>query len=77
MFGQLREALLDRNDEFFVLKDFKPYCAAQEEIQRRYRNIDGWYRSSTVNIAHAGHFSSDRTIREYAKEIWNLKAVKI
>ena len=77
MFGQLREALLDRNDEFFVLKDFKPYCAAQQEIQRRYRDPDGWFRSSTVNIAHAGHFSSDRSIQEYADEIWNLRPEKI
>ena len=77
MFGQLREALLDRNDEFFVLKDFKSYCAAQQEIERRYRDTDGWFRSSTVNIAHAGHFSSDRSIQEYADEIWNLDAVKI
>lgn len=77
MFGQLREALLDRNDEFFVLKDFKPYCAAQREIERRYRDADGWFRSSTVNIAHAGHFSSDRSIQEYADEIWQLTPVKI
>ncbi len=77
MFGQLREDLLDRNDEFFVLKDFKPYCQAQQEIQRRYRDVDGWFRSSTVNIAHAGYFSSDRTIQEYAKDIWNLTAEEI
>ena len=77
MFSQLQEALLDRNDEFFVLKDFKSYCQAQQEIQRRYGDKDRWYRSSTVNIAHAGHFSSDRTIKEYAKDIWNLSAVKI
>ena len=77
MFCQLKEALLDRNDEFFVLKDFKSYCAAQQEIERRYRDADGWFRSSTVNIAHAGHFSSDRSIQEYAKEIWHLTPVKI
>ena len=77
MFGQLREALLDRNDEFFVLKDFKSYCGAQQEIERRYRDEDGWFRSSTVNIAHAGHFSSDRSIQEYADDIWYLSPVKI
>ena len=77
MFCQLKEALLDRNDEFFVLKDFKSYCAAQQEIERRYRDADGWFRSSTVNIAHAGHFSSDRSIQEYAKDIWYLTPVNI
>ena len=77
MFCQLKEALLDRNDEFFVLKDFKSYCAAQQEIERRYKDADSWFRSSTVNIAHAGHFSSDRSIQEYAEDIWYLTPVKI
>ena len=77
MFCQLKEALLDRNDEFFVLKDFKSYCAAQQEIERRYKDADSWFRSSTVNIAHAGHFSSDRSIQEYAEGIWYLTPVKI
>ena len=77
MFCQLKEALLDRNDEFFVLKDFKSYCVAQQEIERRYKDADSWFRSSTVNIAHAGHFSSDRSIQEYAEDIWYLTPVKI
>ena len=77
MFGQLREDLLDRNDEFFVLKDFTSYCEAQKEIQKRYGDRAGWYQSSTVNIAHAGYFSSDRTIEEYAREIWQLRPEKI
>lgn len=77
MFGQLYEALLDRNDEFFVLKDFKPYCKAQEKIQHRYADREGWLRSSAINIAHAGYFSSDRTIGEYAKDIWHIKPVTV
>ena len=77
MFGQLREDLLDRNDEFFVLKDFTSYCEAQKEIQKRYGDRAGWNQSSTVNIAHAGYFSSDRTIEEYAREIWQLRPEKI
>lgn len=77
MFVQLYDALLDRNDEFFVLKDFKPYCRAQEEIRRRYADRSGWLRSSAINIAHAGYFSSDRTIGEYAREIWHVQQEKI
>jgi starch phosphorylase len=77
MYAQLYEALLGRNDEFFVLKDFKSYCAAHEEILRRYEDRIGWLRSSTVNIAQSGYFSSDRTVSEYAKEIWNLKPVSV
>lgn len=75
-FGMLYDSLLDRNDEFFVLKDFKPYCQAQQEIERRYNKRLQWLHSSAVNIAHSGYFSSDRTIRQYASEIWHLKPVK-
>ena len=74
-FGMLYDSLLDRNDEFFVLKDFKPYCQAQQEIERRYNKRLQWLHSSAVNIAHSGYFSSDRTIRQYASEIWHLKPV--
>ena len=75
-FGMLYDSLLDRNDEFFVLKDFKPYYQAQQEIERRYNKRFQWLHSSAVNIAHSGYFSSDRTIRQYASEIWHLKPVK-
>lgn len=76
-FAMLYESLLDRDDEFFVLKDFKPYCKAQEEVARRYLDQDNWLRSSAVNIAHSGYFSSDRTIEEYVRQIWHIKAVTI
>ena len=71
----LYDSLLDRNDEFFVLKDFEPYVAAQEEIGKRYADRRGWLHSSIINIAMSGYFSSDRTIKEYAKDIWNIKPV--
>lgn len=76
-FRLLYECLLDRNDEYFVLKDFAPYCAAQMEIERRYNNQKQWIHSSAVNIAHSGYFASDRTIRQYARDIWHLNAVRI
>ena len=71
----LYDSFLDRNDEYFVLKDFKPYCAAQEEIDRRYKDQKGWRKSSAINIAHSGYFSTDRTIRQYAEDIWHIKPV--
>jgi starch phosphorylase len=77
MFGQLYEALLGRNDEFFVLKDFKSYCEAHEEILRRYENHMNWLKSSAVNIAQSGYFSSDRTVMEYASDIWHIKPLKV
>lgn len=76
-FGMLYESLLDRNDEFFVLKDFASYCDAQREIARRYTRKQDWLRSSTVNIAHSGYFSSDRTIKEYASDIWHIHPVNL
>lgn len=76
-FGMLYESLLDRNDEFFVLKDFESYCQAQKEIARRYEQKKDWLHASTVNIAHSGYFSSDRTIKEYASDIWHIQPVTL
>ena len=76
-FGMLYESLLDRNDEFFVLKDFAAYCEAHTEISRRYANQKQWFHSSAINIAHSGYFSSDRTIQQYASDIWRIKPVKV
>ena len=76
-FHSLYDYLLRGNDEFFVLKDFMPYCRAHEEIEQRYKNKSRWLKSSAVNIANSGRFSSDRTIAEYARDIWNVKPVLI
>ena len=67
----------DRSDEYFVLKDFASYVEAQERLERIYKNKDEWSRMAVINTAKSGKFSSDRTIREYAKEIWNLKPMRI
>ena len=71
-FRPLYDYLLFNNDEFFVLKDFAAYCEAQEEVDRRYRDEKGWRRSALFNIAKSGVFSSDRTISEYAEDIWDV-----
>lgn len=76
-FYMLYESLLDRNDEFFVLKDFEAYCHAQKEVAVRYTDRDRWLRSSVINIAQSGFFSSDRTIQEYADHIWHIKPVSV
>lgn len=76
-FGMLYESLLDRNDEFFVLKDFEAYCQAQKEIACRYEQKKDWLHASTINIAHSGYFSSDRTIKEYASDIWHIQPVTL
>jgi len=60
-------------DQYFVLKDFPDYIRAQGLIDLAYRDQKKWHRMALLNIAASAKFSSDRTISEYAKEIWNIK----
>jgi len=76
-FHSIRDYLIQGNDEFFILKDFNAYIDAHEEIYARYSDRPGWLRSVAMNIANSGRFSSDRTIDEYASEIWNIKPCKV
>ncbi|MDE5414900.1 glycogen/starch/alpha-glucan phosphorylase [Alkalihalobacterium chitinilyticum] len=69
--------ILSNNDEFFVLKDFDSYIEAQEMVDQNYRDQNNWLKKSITNIAHSGKFSSDRTISEYASEIWRLSPVHV
>ena len=61
-----------RADTYFILKDFRSYAEAQRKIDERYRDTAGWAKSVMINTAKSGKFSSDRTIEEYATEIWHL-----
>ncbi len=70
---EIYEALITHNDEYFLLEDLESYIAAQEQIDRLYRDKTGWAQMSLVNIATSDKFTSDDTIREYAKEIWQLE----
>jgi starch phosphorylase len=65
------EALLG-HDDYFVLADFAAYVATQQRISREYLDQTSWIRKSILNVARVGRFSSDRTVREYAREIWGL-----
>ena len=71
-FWDIRSALLNQNDEFFVLKDFAPYLRAWETLAAEVGQRS-FAEKSLVNIARAGVFSSDRTVREYAGEIWHIE----
>lgn len=65
-----------KNDEFFVLADFAAYIEAQEKIEQLYQDRHNWAKMCLVNIAKSGYFSSDRTIKEYAEEIWGIEPLK-
>ena len=64
--------ILTYHDHFMVTADFEAYCAAQREADARWRDRRSWWRSSILNTARVGWFSSDRTIKEYAEEIWRV-----
>ena len=81
LFRELYDALLNgcggRADEYFVLEDYADYARAQWDIDRAYRDEEKWVRMAILNTAESGKFSSDRTIRQYADEIWQLPSVEI
>ncbi len=65
---------LYQHDWFMVAADFDAYAATQRRVDEVWRDRPDWYARAIRNVAHMGWFSSDRTIREYAKEIWNVPA---
>ncbi|MDA3846093.1 MAG: glycogen/starch/alpha-glucan phosphorylase [Vallitaleaceae bacterium] len=62
-------------DQYFILKDFEAYIEAQKQVDMAYRNQSKWAKMVMMNTANAGKFSSDRTIEEYAQEIWKLEKI--
>ncbi|QNR20304.1 glycogen/starch/alpha-glucan phosphorylase [Exiguobacterium sp. Helios] len=76
-FQAIYDSLLTYNDEYLILKDFLSYQQAQERIGRAYQDTEKWYKMVIMNIGKSGVFSSDRTIKEYANAIWNIKPVQI
>jgi starch phosphorylase len=71
LFRWIRDVLLD-SDKYFLLADFGSYIDTQAEITRLYTQEREWGRRAVLNVARIGRFSSDRTVREYAREIWGL-----
>jgi starch phosphorylase len=67
--------VLTHHDHFMVSADFDSYAAAQQQVATRWRDRAAWWRSSVLNTAHVGWFSSDRAIREYAEEIWDVPVI--
>ena len=81
-FRPLYNSLLNKKetqyaDTYFILKDFRSYAEAQEKVEKAYRDEKGWAKMAILNVAHAGKFTSDRTIQEYVDDIWHLDKVKV
>ena len=76
LFRALVDSLLHR-DEFLVLADYQAYVDCQQQICQAYLDREHWTRMAILNVARMSKFSSDRTIREYATDIWNVQPVKV
>ena len=76
-FRIIYDEILNRRDEYFVLKDFKPYLEASKKIEELYLDQKKWAKMCLINIAYSGYFSSDRTIKEYNRDVWHLQTIKI
>ena len=75
--ADLPKSLLEWGDPFFVLADYRAYVNAQEKADAIYKDSNHWSKMAIHNIAGSGKFSSDRTISEYASDIWKLNPVKV
>lgn len=73
---EIFDSLTAFNDEYFLLRDFNDYVRAQKELETLYKDSRAWSRASLMNIATSGIFSSDRTVGQYAEEIWFIEPKK-
>ena len=76
-FGPLRDMLLTNGDHYMHLADLRSYLEADEQLLELYSDSDGWARKAILNVAASGKFSSDRTIAEYATNIWNVEPCQV
>jgi starch phosphorylase len=76
-FKPVVDNLLLGGDHYLLLADYAAYIACQEQVDATYRDTQQWVEKAILNVAGMGHFSSDRTIGEYAEKIWKVKAVKV
>ena len=72
LFQPIVDSLLNGGDTWLVLADFRAYLEAQERVSKAWLDVESWTRKAILNVARTGKFSSDRTIRQYAEEIWRV-----
>jgi len=70
-FRPLTDAILGA-DDFMIAADFDAYWAAQRKVDEAWKNSSAWWRMSVLNTCRMSWFSSDRTVREYAREVWQV-----
>lgn len=76
-YTSLFDSLVNLGDHYQLLADYRSYVDTQEQVDTLYRHPDEWTRKTLLNIANMGYFSSDRTIEEYADEIWHIKPIRL
>lgn len=77
LFSPIVTAIRSPHDPWMTAADFRSYIDTQQEVNRQYQDVDLWTRKSILNTAASGKFSSDRTILEYAREIWKLDQMNL
>lgn len=76
-FEPLVEMLLQHGDKYMLLADYASYIACQKKVETAYQDQEQWIRKAILNVANMGKFSSDRTIMQYAQQIWDTRPVVI
>ncbi|MGK3123291.1 glycogen phosphorylase [Candidatus Pantoea formicae] len=76
-YRNLFDALVNFGDHYQLLADYRSYVDTQDKVDKLYRQPDEWQRRAALNIANMGYFSADRTIQEYADEIWHISPVRL
>lgn len=75
-YRELVDSLINVGDHYQILADYRSYIDCQDKVDELYCNSEEWTKKTMFNIANMGHFSSDRTVEEYAEKIWYLEPVK-
>ena len=76
-YRDLFDSLVNLGDHYQLLADYRSYVDTQDKVDELYRHPEEWQRRAAFNIAEMGYFSSDRTIQEYADEIWHISPIRL